>query len=73
MAQTVREIGVEHLVLETDAPYLAPVPYRGKRNESAYLPVIAQKIAELVEKDLKKIEEITTQNAVNLFNLQFKN
>lgn len=70
MAQVVRELGTSHLVLETDAPYLAPAPYRGKRNESSYIPLIAQKIAEITGEELKKIEETTTRNAMNLFNLQ---
>ncbi len=73
MAEVVRETGPAHLVLETDAPYLSPVPFRGKRNESSYIPLIAQKIEEITGIDLKKIEEITTQNAINLFNLHFEN
>ncbi len=73
MAEVVRETGPDHLVLETDAPYLSPVPFRGKRNESSYIPLIAQKIAEITGVELKKIEEITTQNAMNLFNLHFEN
>lgn len=73
MATTVQEIGPTHLVLETDAPYLAPAPYRGKRNESSYLPLIVCKISELTGIEEKKIEEITTQNALNLFNLQPEN
>lgn len=73
LADVVREIGIEHLVLETDAPYLAPVPKRGKRNESAYIPFIAEKITELTGEDIKKIEATTTQNAMNLFNLHVEN
>ena len=73
MAETVREIGIQHLVLETDAPYLAPVPKRGKRNESSYIPFIAEKIAEITGEETKKIEEITTKNAMNLFNLHCEN
>ncbi len=69
MAQVVRDIGPDALVIETDSPYLTPVPHRGKRNESCYIPVIAKKIAELTGKDIKKIEEITTRNAMNLFTL----
>ncbi|MEG0796106.1 MAG: TatD family hydrolase [Odoribacter sp.] len=69
MAATIQKIGIDHLLLETDAPYLTPVPYRGKRNESAYIPLIANAIAELTGIDVKKIEEITSQNAMNLFNL----
>ena len=73
MADTIREIGSRHIVLETDSPYLAPVPHRGKRNESSYIPLIAQKIAEITGEEVKKIEEITTQNAMNLFNLHSEN
>ena len=73
MADTLREIGPANIVLETDSPYLTPVPFRGKGNESSYIPLIAQKIAELTGLETKKIEEITTQNALNLFNLQCEN
>lgn len=73
LAGIVQEIGADHLVLETDAPYLAPVPFRGKRNESGYIPLIAQKIADNLKTDVKKIEEITTRNAMNLFTLHFEN
>lgn len=73
MAKVVQRVGIEHLVLETDSPYLAPVPFRGKRNESSYLPLIAAKIAELTGEDVKKIEEVTTQNAMKLFNLHPEN
>lgn len=72
MAEVVSQIATEHLVLETDAPYLTPVPHRGKRNESSYIPYIASKIAEIKGMETKKIEEITTNNAMNLFNLQDK-
>ena len=65
----VARIPLEHLLLETDAPYLAPVPYRGKRNESAYLPLIAARLAEVKGLSLKEIETITTDNAIRLFNL----
>lgn len=73
MADTIREIGPANLVLETDSPYLTPVPFRGKRNESSYIPLIAQKIAEITGLEVKKIAEITTQNALKLFNLQSEN
>ena len=65
----VARIPLEHLLLETDAPYLAPVPYRGKRNESAYLPLIAACLAEVKGLSLNEIETITTDNAIRLFNL----
>ena len=65
--EIVKQIGLEHLVLETDAPYLAPVPHRGKPNESAYIPLIAQKIAELLGISVKTVMEQTTANALNIF------
>ena len=63
------EIGIEHLVLETDAPYLAPVPYRGKRNEPAYLLEIVEKVAQATGKEKYEIAEVTTENARKLFKL----
>lgn len=65
----IQNIGVENLVLETDSPYLAPVPKRGKRNESSYLVFIAQKLAEIYNLPLTRIAEITTQNARKLFEI----
>ena len=65
----VRAIPLEHLVLETDSPYLAPVPYRGKRNESAYVSIVAQKVAELKQLPLSDIAATTTANARSLFNI----
>lgn len=62
-------IGLEHLVLETDAPYLAPVPYRGKRNESAYIPLIAQKIAEIKNLALEEVILQTDNNAKEIYKL----
>jgi TatD DNase family protein len=67
LAEVVREIALEHLVLETDGPYLAPVPYRGQRNEPAYIEIIAQKVAELKNITLDEVAEVTTRTAVNLF------
>lgn len=69
MAEVVREIPLDRLLLETDAPYLSPVPYRGQRNESAYIPLIAQRIAELKEVPLQLVAEQTTANARMLFGL----
>lgn len=63
------DIGLEHIVLETDAPYLAPVPYRGKRNESAYIPLIGQKIADVKNLKIEEVAEITTGNARKLFKM----
>ena len=63
----VKEIGLQYLVLETDAPFLAPVPYRGKTNESAYIPLIAERIAEIFEIPIDTVMEVTTQNSLKLF------
>ncbi len=65
--KTIKEVDLQHLVLETDAPYLSPVPYRGKRNESSYVFYVAQKLAEIKEESIEKIADITTQNALKLF------
>lgn len=65
----VKAMPLETMVLETDAPYLAPVPYRGKRNESAYIPLIAQAIADIREMPLEQVAAITTQNAQKIFGL----
>jgi len=64
---TVKEIGLEHLVLETDSPYLTPAPFRGKRNESSYIKIIAERLAEIKEKTLEEIGAITSKNAHNIF------
>ncbi len=61
-------IGNEHIVLETDSPYLAPVPFRGKRNEPEFLNYIAEKIAVMKEISLSEIAEVTTKNALQIFN-----
>ena len=69
LAATVARIPMEHILLETDAPYLAPVPYRGKRNESAYLPIIAAKVAEVKGVSIGEIARKTTDNASKLFKI----
>lgn len=63
------QIDLKHIVLETDSPYLAPVPYRGKRNESSYLPVIAQRVAEIKNVSIEDVTRITTENAMQLFGI----
>lgn len=63
------QISIDNLVLETDSPYLPPVPFRGKRNESSYLLHIAEKLADVYKISLKEVEEITTRNALEIFNL----
>jgi len=69
LAESIQEISPYHLLLETDAPYLSPTPYRGKRNESSYLHLIAQKIAEVKSCSVKELTGITTANAQKLFRL----
>ena len=69
IAETVKNIPLEHILLETDAPYLTPVPHRGKRNESAYIPLIAARLAELKEVQIEEIAEQTTKNAEKLFGI----
>lgn len=64
-----RGVSRQRIVLETDSPYLAPVPYRGKRNETAYVAQVAQKVAELWETDVKEVAKITTENAREIFAL----
>lgn len=63
----IKETGLQNIVLETDAPYLAPMPYRGKRNESSYIPLIAAKVAEIFDTDIKTIANTTSQNAEKIF------
>lgn len=65
--KVIKQFDLQHFVLETDAPYLAPTPFRGKRNESAYLLQVAQKLADVKEVSLESVAEKTTQNALELF------
>ncbi|MDP7244453.1 MAG: TatD family hydrolase [Flavobacteriales bacterium] len=69
LENTIKEIDIEYLILETDSPYLTPAPFRGKRNESKYIINIAEKLAEVKGVSLDKIAEITNKNASNLFKL----
>ena len=62
-----KEIDLKHIVLETDAPYLAPVPHRGKRNESAYVSLVAQKLAEIYDTSIEHVAEVTTLNSAKIF------
>ncbi|MDE0582833.1 TatD family hydrolase [Planococcus sp. A6] len=63
------EIPLEHLMIETDAPYLAPHPYRGKRNEPSYVPLVAEEIARLKELPVETVAEATTENAKRFYKL----
>lgn len=68
LPEVIKQIGLEHLVLETDSPYLPPVPFRGKRNESSYLIYVATKLAEIIESTTEEVALVTTANAKRLFN-----
>jgi TatD DNase family protein len=67
LATLVAQLPLESMVLETDAPYLTPVPFRGKRNETAYIRYVAEKVASLKGIDFEEVDEITTQNAKKIF------
>ncbi len=67
LPDAIREIPLEFLVLETDAPYLSPVPFRGKRNESSYLKYIAAKLAEVKGISVEEVARITPENAQKIF------
>lgn len=69
IAETVRRIPLGRILLETDSPYLTPVPFRGKRNESSYIPHIAARLAELTETSVAEVADITTDNARKLFGI----
>lgn len=68
----VKEIDLKNILLETDCPYLAPVPHRGKRNESSYIPLIAQTIANIKNISVEEVANVTTQNAEQLFMINVK-
>jgi TatD DNase family protein len=67
--KVIEKIGLTNVILETDAPYLAPVPYRGKRNEPSYVKLVADKLSTLCNLSIEKIAELTTENAKKLFKL----
>ena len=70
IAVTVKDIPLEDIVLETDSPWLTPVPFRGKRNESAYLRIIAERLADIKGLSLEEVDRVTTDNAKSLFNIK---
>lgn len=70
MDKILPELGLSHLLLETDSPYLAPAPHRGKRNEPSFLSLIRNQIAAILEKDQEDVEEVTISNTRKLFNLR---
>ncbi len=65
--QFIHKIDLKHIVLETDAPYLAPAPHRGKRNESSYIPLIAEKLSQLYQIPIEEVAQITTENAKSVY------
>lgn len=67
LGNEIKNIPLEHIVFETDSPYLTPHPFRGKRNESAYIPLIARKMADIKMMDIEKVAKKTTENAKQLF------
>ena len=67
--QFLNQIDINHIVLETDSPYLAPVPYRGERNESVYIIKVLEKLSELYDMSLEEIAKITTKNSEDIFNV----
>ena len=69
LPEALKVLPLERLVLETDSPYLAPVPFRGKRNESSYVKRVAVKLAELYEMEIGDVERQTTENALKLFKI----
>lgn len=69
LLRVVEEVDLKHILLETDSPYLAPAPYRGKRNEPSFLTEIVKKIAEIKQVSIEEVGHITTQNANHLFKL----
>lgn len=69
LQKIVQEIPLEKILIETDAPFLSPEPYRGKRNEPSYVKFVAKKVAELKNLTLEEVAEVTTVNAKNLFNI----
>lgn len=67
--EVVKAVGIENIVLETDSPYLAPTPFRGQKNSSKYIPLIAEKVAEILNISVAEVAKITTSNACELFDL----
>ncbi len=70
LVEVAEKIDLSHIVLETDAPYLSPTPFRGKRNEPSYVKMVAEKIAEIKGVDVEKVSQITTENAVRFYGIK---
>lgn len=69
LSDVMKEVDLKHLILETDSPYLAPMPHRGKRNESAYTAIVAEKLADVKQTSIAEVAKITTKNAKQLFSI----
>lgn len=67
LPEIVRQVGLSNIVLETDSPYLAPIPFRGRRNESAYVRYVAEKVAEITGTNIEEVDRVTTENAKRVF------
>jgi TatD DNase family protein len=67
LSEVLEQVSLEHMVLETDAPYLTPVPFRGKRNESSYLKYVVERLAEVKKVSMEEVAAITTANAEKIF------
>ena len=70
VAESLKSIPLDRIVLETDSPYLTPVPYRGRRNESSYIPVIAAAVAGIKGTSVDEVAGVTTENAEKLFKIK---
>ncbi|MDR1504193.1 MAG: TatD family hydrolase [Prevotella sp.] len=70
LSTVLKQVDLSKIIIETDSPYLAPVPYRGKRNESSYTIKVVEKLAEIFGLSLNEVGEITTENAIKLFGLK---
>ena len=68
--KVVESVGIDHILLETDAPYLTPEPFRGKKNSSKYIPFIAEKVSDILQISLNEVSLKTTENAKSLFDLK---
>lgn len=68
--EVVQAVGLENIVLETDAPYLAPTPFRGQKNSSKFIPIIAEEIGKILNKSVQEVASVTTNNAYELFDLR---
>ena len=69
LAEVLQKIDLKHIVLETDSPYLSPVPFRGKQNEPSYLKYIIEKVAEIKNISVEEVAEVTTKNGLQIFGI----